>query len=308
MKNTYTAVCSGVCIFFVALNAIIFFTLHSGTEEFIVRPYEHDSYHTITDEIRGDAAIIYDITNDAVIAGKNTTQPTSIASITKLTAALIAHPLLNEDDITTLESSDFAALPNTPLRLGERWRTVDLLEYSLITSSNRGISAVGRTVENKTGTPLVDLMNDFVRRNALVQTHFINPTGLDAHNTLAGSESSAFDLAKIASIIVVTQRELARHTVRREKTFYSLDGTRYDAENTNTLIGGLPDRILLSKTGYTDIAGGALIMVVARDGGRFAYVVLGSTRAGRFEDMETLLRLHGDGAFTDGARTPAPHG
>ena len=155
---------------------------------------------------------------------------------------------------------------NTPLRLGDVWQTIRLLEYSLITSSNRGISAVGRTIEEKTGESLVDLMNEFAKKEGLVQTHFLNSTGLDAHAALAGSESSALDLAKVAEIIVTTRSDLAEKTVRKSGVFYSNDGVRYEAENTNILIGTIPDRILLSKTGYTHIAGGPLLWLWSGSG------------------------------------------
>ncbi len=288
MYPTYVISCSAFIAVFLIVYLIAFFI----TDDFVVRPHVEDSYYHITDEVSADAAVIYNITGDTVVAGKNITTPKSIASITKLTAALLAYPRLDETDITVLDSVDFEIEATTPLRLGDTWHTSDLLAYSLITSSNRGINAVGRTIEDKTGTSLVDLMNDFVRQHALVHTHFINPTGLDAHDTLAGSESSVFDMAKIAGIIVNDQPELAEQTVHEKGSFYSLDGIQYDAKNTNELIGSLSERILLSKTGYTDIAGGALIMVVERNDTLFALVVLDSTRTGRFEDMKKLLLLH----------------
>ena len=136
-------------------------------------------------------------------------------------------------------------------------------------------------------------MNTFVRENGLVQTHFVNPTGLDAHGTLSGSESSALDLAKIAAVIINARSHLANLTTQKKRVFYSLDNIRYDAENTNVLIGELSENILLSKTGYTDIAGGALVMVIEDDSGRhIALVVLDSGRTERFEDMRKLLKVY----------------
>ena len=283
-----------VCYAFIIISGVAYTFAELIREEFIVIPRQHEQHHIITDEVLGSAAIIYDIDQGRVIAGKNEIIPTSMASITKLTAALLAYPRLDDSDVTVIDSDDFALAPNTQLRLGDEWRTTDLLEYSLITSSNRGMNAVGRTIEKKTGISLVDLMNAFVREYGLVQTHFVNPTGLDAHDTLAGSESSALDLARIASIIVTTQPELALQTVIKSGVFYSRDSVRYEAENTNELIGDLPDILLLSKTGYTDIAGGALTMAIERNGRRIAFVVLGSTRDGRFDDMKALMQFYGE--------------
>ena len=131
---------------------------------------------------------------------------------------------MSDVDSTTLIADDFKVTANTPLRLGDSWSTRGLLEYSLITSSNRGIQAVARTIEEKTGSSLVDLMHSFIHKNALVQTHFINPTGLDTHSALAGSESSALDLARIAGIIIEQREELAKWTTQEKKKFYSQKG------------------------------------------------------------------------------------
>ncbi len=303
MSMNQTTVCRLVCLFFVVASLLVFSVSLFTREDFVIKPHEKEEYYRITDEVTADAAIVYNITDDSVVAGKNINELKSIASITKLTAALLAYPRLNDDDLTTLDETDFRVTANTPLQLGDTWRTAQLLEYSIMTSSNRGINAVGRTIEEKTGVSLVTLMNAFARQNALVQTHFINPTGLDTHSTLAGSESSALDLAKLAGIIVATQPDFAALTTQKEKVFYSRHGVRYGAENTNILLGRVPERILLSKTGYTDIAAGTLIMVTEQGGVKLAFVVLGSTRSGRFEDMKKMLLSYSGGIYASPPRS-----
>ena len=280
-----------VCAIVLLAGGVGFHQVTKNAGEFKVRPSKEEVYPDMPVALIADAAIIYDIGRDRVLAGKNPKEPKSIASITKLTSAIIAFSRLSEEDKTTITQDDFSVLlsSTTPLILNDTWRTIDLLEYSLITSSNRGIHAVSRTIEEKTGTSLVELMNNFAQRNSLVQTHFVNSTGLDAHRTLAGSESSALDLAKMAAIIIRNESELAKAATQKEKTFYSLDGVRYQTTNTNTLLGAIQDPVLLSKTGYTGIAGGALIMVIKKEERDIALVVLDSTKEGRFEDMRRLL-------------------
>ena len=182
------------CFVFFLVTVLLLVIRSAVTEEFIVEPHQEKIYHPIIDEIQGKTAIIYDIEADRVLAGKDPLALKSIASITKLPAAFIAFSYIDEHDTTVINEEDFALLPNTPLLLNDKWRTLDLLEYSIMTSSNRGVNAVARTVEEKTGKPLVVMMNEFAQKHGLVQTHFLNVTGLDAHDTLAGSESSALDL------------------------------------------------------------------------------------------------------------------
>ena len=180
---------------------------------------------------------------------------------------------------------------NTNLRKNEVWKTRDLLGYSLITSSNRGINSVARTITEKTDLSIVDLWENFKEKKGFVQTHLINSSGLDVNNILSGSESSAFDLAKIAGIIIEEHPDLAAETIITERNFYSLDGTEYTAKNTNYLLSKTDRKVKLSKTGYTDIAGGALIMVLEVQNENIAFVVLNSTKTGRFEDMNTLFLI-----------------
>jgi D-alanyl-D-alanine carboxypeptidase len=65
---------------------------------------------------------------------------------------------------------------------------------------------------------------------------------------------------------------------------------RYSAENTNVVIDKIPN-LIASKTGYTDLAGGNL--VIAFDAGLnhpIIISVLGSTEKGRFSDVLQLVQ------------------
>ena len=262
-------------------------------EEFVFVENMPIEYVNLDNDVDAAAVAIYDLDTGQMLAGKNPYTPLSIASITKLMSALIAGSYLHTNDIATINEEDFELTPNTEIRIDEEWRAMELLEYSLITSSNRGINSIGRTIEEKTGFSMVDLMNEFARDNALVNTHFVNPTGLDIHSELSGSESSAFDIARTAQIILTTQPKWAQSTTKEKETFYSFGGRSYIAINTNVLLGSIEDTVLLSKTGYTDIAGGALIMVLRMENGStIGFVVLGSTRNGRFENMKTLINIY----------------
>ena len=80
---------------------------------------------------------------------------------------------------TTLDSSDFALTPkHLAFRLETDGTRLQLLEYALITSSNRGIHAIQRTVEKKTDESLISLMNTFARENkSYTNSFFVNATG-----------------------------------------------------------------------------------------------------------------------------------
>jgi len=63
-------------------------------------------------------------------------------------------------------------------------------------------------------------------------------------------------------------------------------GINYTAENTNKLVDSLP-KTTGSKTGYTVLAGGNLVMEFDFDR-PIIITILGSTKDGRFEDMTKL--------------------
>ena len=69
----------------------------------------------------------------------------------------------------------------------------------------------------------------------------------------------------------------------------SKGGTVFKVKNTAPMVDTIP-RLLLSKTGYTDLAGGNLVLVF--DVGinhPVAVVVLGSSKKARFTDGTALI-------------------
>ena len=281
-----------VILIYIILATIGIIYTNFFTKEVEVIPVIEREYFKITSEVIADAAIIFDIDSNEIISGKNINELHSIASITKLTSAFVFFEYLSQEDEVIISSEDLETNSITPLVIGARWSAIDLLKYSLIVSSNEGINAVARTIKEKTGKSPVSLINEFAQNNKLVQTHFINTSGLDTHESLSGSESSALDLAYLSKIFLETYPKLAKATLTEKEIFFSLDGKSYIAENTNKLLSTTTEKVLLTKTGYTDIAGGTLIMVTNKKGKRIAFVVLGSTRANRFVDMKRLFEIY----------------
>ena len=63
----------------------------------------------------------------------------------------------------------------------------------------------------------------------------------------------------------------------------------YSVENTNVIVDQIPN-LIASKTGYTDLAGGNLIIAFDAGLGRpIIITVLGSTEEGRFADVLKLV-------------------
>ncbi len=243
------------------------------------------------------SAIIMNAQTGEVLYEKNSHILLPLASITKLASIAVINTHLSPGRTVSITKDDLKTEGESGLIPGTVWSVNELSKFSLLTSSNDGIAALARTVEEEVHNSLedgdvpytfVDLMNDFAHTRGFAQLSFLNPTGLDESKTLAGAYGSAYDVASLTQYFFNTYKELSAATVIQTSEFFSHDGGIVTGTNTNISIGELPF-VAFSKTGFTDLAGGNLTVVVTTDVTvPFIVVVLGSTQSGRFEDVEKL--------------------
>lgn len=249
--------------------------------------------------LEAKAAYVYDMNSEKVLFALNETRVLPLASLTKLMTAVIASELLPSGTVVTVGKVDIESEGDSGLFMNERWKLSDIIGFTLMTSSNDGASALataaGSLGQNAYGEPVeeskrkfVDAMNTKAEVLGLRGTHFFNESGLDIDGEISGGYGTAQDVALLMTHVVeIAYRNIESTTLVRT-TMTSLDNIRHHATNTNEEINAIPG-ILASKTGYTDLAGGNL--VIAFDAGLshpIVVVVLGSTREGRFKDAEAL--------------------
>jgi D-alanyl-D-alanine carboxypeptidase (penicillin-binding protein 5/6) len=131
-------------------------------------------------------------------------------------------------------------------------------------------------------------MNVRAKEIGLAHTTFKNSTGLDISPSEAGAYGTARDVALLMEYIIVHYPQVTRLTTIDATRVYNEDGAYHDVENTNDVVDDI-EGLIASKTGYTELAGGNL--VVAFDAGLnrpIVAVVLGSTQKERFTDILTL--------------------
>lgn len=242
-------------------------------------------------EIKAKAVIVYDISNGQVIYGKNQDDILPIASLTKVMTAYAALSLVPPDTVITVRPEDLLEDGDKGLLTGEKWRLQDLIKLMLVSSSNDAASAIAAGVEKVTHLNFVLTMNNFANQLGLFNTRFRNPTGLDLDaDTISGSYSTASDVAKLFADVYQNKPELFSSTTEPSIEISSLSGYKHLVDNTDTLIGQIP-RLLASKTGTTDLAGGNLAVIFKPTPDKTAIViVLGSSPEGRFSDMLTLTQ------------------
>jgi D-alanyl-D-alanine carboxypeptidase len=155
------------------------------------------------------------------------------------------------------------------------------LDKVLIASDNNKAEFIANNCPNY--EEFIKNMNYTARRNDLNMS-FINPSGLDINDeTEASNYGSAIAVAKLINLVYEKNSNILSHTTK----------DKYDGiENTNSNVDSIPF-LIGSKTGFTDVAGGNLATIYEVGSElRFAIVVLGSTKEGRFIDTQTLFNQY----------------
>ena len=246
--------------------------------------------------LEAKAAIVYDIQNKKVLFEKDAYTPLPLASITKVMTVVTAQELLPKGTVVTIHKEFLKEEGDSGFRVDEKWDLRDLIDFSLISSSNDGAAAIaaaaGAAIKN---APVIDQttfiaeMNRKAKNIGMEHASFYNVTGLDMEEGNNGGYASARDIATLFEYTLRTYPEIFEATRLQDFSTHSLNAIYHKASNTNPDISITPN-ILGSKTGFTDIAGGNLAIVFDAGINRpIVVVVLGSSAEGRFSDVQTLI-------------------
>lgn len=240
-------------------------------------------------EINAKAALTEDLFSGEVLFSKNSGEILPLASLTKIISALVVldQSTLEEEVVVSKEAVE-APGPSS-LKVGEHFKAGDLLAMAMVESSNDAIAAlVLHTIQKNNADYdwFLDLMRKKAEALGASGMNFYNISGLDLSESVSGAYGSAEDIMKI------TEASLAsplwglgeiREIISREGIKHALKPTNDLAPELTPLVG--------SKTGYTDLAGGNLLVIVEYPIGRpLGIVVLSSTEEGRFEDVKRILK------------------
>lgn len=241
------------------------------------------------------SAIVKDINTGEILFDKRSDLSLPLASITKLLTVLTVDKLSNKN-IVQISLDDLLTEGDSNLYPGESFTKKDLIDFTLIVSSNDGASALaanalsGLNYQNpkERQDAFIREMNKTAKLIGMEDSYFYNETGLDNSDNRAGAYGSASDVAKLFEYILENNKVLLESTSKDYSNFVSNQGLIHPATNTNEIVNSLPN-LIASKTGFTDLAGGNLGVVIDPSLNRpFVIVVLGSTADGRFDDITKL--------------------
>ena len=215
-----------------------------------------------------------------------------VASITKLVTALAVKDLYPADRVFTMSPTAIATEGSIKgIVTGSQFTRDDLLKALLITSSNDAatafMEAIGRTA-------FISKMNDILHTRKYTATSFWNPSGLDPAKRIIGNSNrlTPYHVSKLLSDIYTTDEDLVSIMNNPKAEIVDL--------RTNALVevrqsNGLyldekyKDKVLMGKTGLTNLAGQNLAFVTPGNE-QYDYitiVILGSKN--RMADSKKLL-------------------
>ncbi len=227
--------------------------------------------------VDASAAALVDRPSNTVLFAKNADMPLPMASTTKLMTVLKALETLAPDQVVMVPEAALVGGASMGLRAGERLSVRALLYGALLPSGNDAAMALALNAAASEDA-FVAWMNEQAAAWGLQNTHFANPTGLDAPN----HASSARDLAALGRRAL--DDPLLASIVRQPEA--TIEG--YNLKNTNDLLTTFAGAYGV-KTGTTDAAGQVLIGAAKRSDSDAIVVVMNSpdryTEAGRLLDF-----------------------
>lgn len=237
-------------------------------------------------DIPAKSAVLMDAASGRILFEKNPDEPMPPASITKIMTLLLVFEAMDEgklsysDMVTCSENANSMGGTQIWLEVGEQMSAEDLIKATAINSANDAAMALAEHVGGSE-MAFVEMMNQKAKDLGMANTHFVNPTGLDAD----GHVSTARDIALMS-------RELIKHKdITKFSTVWmdSLRDGKTGLTNTNKLVRFYKGCTGL-KTGTTDGAGSCLSATAERNGLGLIAVSMGSTTSDeRFSSCRTML-------------------
>lgn len=239
--------------------------------------------------LQAKAAIVYDLAAKEVLYEKNADAQLPLASLTKLLTVYSALAKLSPDTPITIPSRATSVEGAHTFNVGQTFSLSDLARLTLTASLNDGAYAIASATAERENRSESEMLAGAAAALNLSQTYAVNGSGLDENSAISGGYGSAYDVARLAGALVNKVPDIARATTLDTAEAVSNGGTRFSVKNTDPMVGTIP-RLLLSKTGYTDMAGGNLALVFdAGIGHPIAVVILGSSLKNRFTDGTALV-------------------
>jgi len=243
-------------------------------------------------DIDAKAWAIMEMNSGWVVAHHNGREPRPPASITKLMMNYVIFSKLESGDIkftdeVSISEKAWSAIGSRMFAdVNTRIDLKHLLKSTIIQSGNDAAIALAEYVG---GSELgfSQLMNQEAEKLGLVDTHYVNSTGLTAQ----GHDMSAIDILSLSAAIIHDYPDYYPWYAEKE---YEHNNIKQPNRNKllwkDSSVDGL-------KTGYTEAAGYCLVGSAKRNGQRWIAVVLGTNGVKEREDSVLSLLNYAFAAY-----------
>ena len=229
--------------------------------------------------------VLVDHASGQTLAAHNENEPMEPASLTKLMTAYVVFRSLKDgrislqDEVPVSEKAWRTPGSRMFIEVDTRVPVELLLQGMIVQSGNDASVALAEYVAGSEAT-FAELMNQYARELGMLNSRFLNATGLPADGHL----TTAADIARLARAIISEFPDFYHWYSQREFTYNGIT-----QKNRNALLWRDPS-VDGMKTGMTDSAGYCLVTSAQRDNMRLISVVLGTKSAtARANDSQALL-------------------
>lgn len=206
-----------------------------------------------------------------ILVEENSDVKRPIASISKLMIGILAANQSQDEQLDIpVKRTVQSVIPRGRQQLSRK----ELMTLALVRSDNFAAQILCSNIPE-----CVDKMNSKAQELGMLDTHFVEPTGLSKENV-----STANDLLKL--MIEAAHYKPITEMSSMPKAEIPIGNSTIRVNNTNPLTQKL--NIVLSKTGFTNPAGQCLVMLVSSPIGQRFMILLGSNN--RIAEMEKLYK------------------
>ncbi len=210
-----------------------------------------------------------------IVAGKNLTRQLPLASLTKMTAALVFVEHRNKDwtEKIVYDSKKHFVYGNYLRLQNNDAVTVKDLFFSLLVGSVNEPAEMLVEATNLSRVDFILAMNQKAQELGLAGTRYVEPSGFSTENITTAADQlkvlmAAYKNPEISQALGTPHYEFNRVNNRGKIV-------RHSFNHTNSLLLQKPAfTILASKTGYLDEAQKCLAMVIEKDGRQYYFISL----------------------------------
>lgn len=254
-------------------------------------------------ELNNKSYILMDYETGQILAAKNENEKLAPASMTKMMTSYIIEQKLLKGELTENEQvrmnesawcrgSSSESCMYVPLN--GTATVLEMLRGIIIQSGNDASKAMAEHIAGNEGT-FAHMMNQEAKRVGMVNTHFINSTGMPAE----GHYSTAKDMAILAQHIIKDSSKYYPIYSEKEFAFNGIkQGNRNALLYTDPSVDGL-------KTGHTNEAGFCLTTSSKRGPMRLISVIFGTPSMNERADQTRTLLAWGFSNFETANVQPA---